>query len=207
MSILSEEMIPESGKLFKENRQSRSLDICAASATQCPNFRGLVTSKVTWHHTWNLKLERWTSWCVTLGSGLSMLEVWTVASVLQGGFCVIIGCWGKLFGCFERNFGNTGRMEMFSIPGGSDLVESFIFDHVYLILLSGENDLRRWINMIWSTNVENISSRGNSFGLESHFCQQNKHTSLKKIIIWTTCKAVNMFSNIARVKYSIVTSH
>ena len=32
---------------------------------------------------------------------------------------------------------------MFSIPGESDLVESFMFDHVYLILLSGKNDLRR----------------------------------------------------------------
>ena len=44
--------------------------------------------------------------------------------MLQGGFCVIIGCRGKLFGC-ERE--NTVRMEMFSIPGESDLVESFIF--------------------------------------------------------------------------------
>ena len=32
---------------------------------------------------------------------------------------------GKLFGCFEGNFENTGRMEMFSMPGESDLVESF----------------------------------------------------------------------------------
>ena len=45
---------------------------------------------------------------------LSMLAVSTVASVLQGGFCVMIGCWGKLFGYFEGNFENTGRMEMFS---------------------------------------------------------------------------------------------
>ena len=48
-----------------------------------------------------------------------------------------------MFGCFERNFENTGRMEMFSMPGESDLVESFMFDHVYLIPLSGKNDLRR----------------------------------------------------------------
>ena len=40
-------------------------------------------------------------------------------------------------------------MEMFSMLGESDLVESFIFGqgyhrlHVYLILLSGMNDLRR----------------------------------------------------------------
>ena len=56
-----------------------------------------------------------------------MFEVWTVASVFQGGFCVIIGCWGKLAGCFESNFENTGRMEMFSMAGESDLVESFMF--------------------------------------------------------------------------------
>ena len=44
--------------------------------------------------------------------------------------------------------------------------------------------------MMWSTNVENISSRRNSFGLSPHFCQQNKHIPLKKMIIRTTCKAV-----------------
>ena len=47
--------------------------------------------------------------------------------MLQSGFCVIFGRGGKLFGCFEGNFENTGRMEMFSIPGESDLVESFMF--------------------------------------------------------------------------------
>ena len=60
--------------------------------------------------------------------------------------------------------------------------------------------------MMWSTNVENISSRRNSFGLGPHFFQQNKHIPLKKMIIRTTCKAVNCFSNAAHVKYSIVTS-
>ena len=60
--------------------------------------------------------------------------------------------------------------------------------------------------MMLSTNVANISSRRNSFGLSPHFCQQNKHIPLKKMIIRTTCKAVNCFSNVARVKYSIVTS-
>ena len=45
-------------------------------------------------------------------------------------------------------------------------------------------------------NVENISSRKKSFGLGSHFCQQNEHISVKK----------TNFSNIAQVKYSIVTS-
>ena len=59
MSILSVETLLESGKLFKKNFQSRSLDTCAASSTQCPNFRGLFTSKVTWHYTWNLKPKRW----------------------------------------------------------------------------------------------------------------------------------------------------
>ena len=54
------------------------------------------------------------------------------------------------------------------------------------------------------TNVENILSRINSFGLGPHFCQQNKHILLKKMIIRTTCKAVNCFSNVARIKYSIV---
>ena len=58
--------------------------------------------------------------------------------------------------------------------------------------------------MMWSTNVENISSRRNSFGLGPHFFQQNKHIPLKKMIIRTTCKAVNCFSNV--VNYSIVTS-
>ena len=38
-------------------------------------------------------------------------------------------------------------------------------------------------------------------------CLQNKHIPLKKMITRTTCKAVNCFSNVARVKYSIVTSH
>ena len=33
----------------------------------------------------------------------------------------------KLFGCFEGNLGNTGQMEMFSMPGLSDLVKSFMF--------------------------------------------------------------------------------
>ena len=85
---------------------------------------------------------------------------------------------------------------MFSMPGETDLVESFVFgrgyhrSHVYLILLSGVNDLRRSVNIMWSTNVENISSRRNSFGLGPHFCQQNKHIPLKKMIIRTTCKVV-----------------
>ena len=59
---------------------------------------------------------------VTLGSGLSVSEVWTAASVLEDGFCVIIDCWEKLFSCFEGNYENTGRMEMFPMPGESDLV-------------------------------------------------------------------------------------
>ena len=62
------------------------------------------------------------------------------------------------------------------------------------------------ISVCTPLNVENISSRRNSFGLGPHFCQQNKHIPLKKMIIRTTCKAVNCFSNVARVKYSIVTS-
>ena len=44
--------------------------------------------------------------------------------------------------------------------------------------------------------------------LGSHFCQQIKHIPLKKMMmIRTTCKAVDCFSNVARVKYLIVTSH
>ena len=39
------------------------------------------------------------------------------------------------------------------------------------------------------------------------FCQQNKHIPLKKMIVRTTCKAVNYFSNVARIKYLTVTSH
>ena len=59
---------------------------------------------------------------------------------------------------------------------------------------------------MWSTNFEKISSRRNRFGLGPYFCEQIKHIPLKKVIIRTTCKAVNCFSNVARVKYSIVTS-
>ena len=58
MPILSEETFLKSGKLFKKNFQSRSLNTCAASSTQCPNFRGFFTSKVRWHYTWNLKPKR-----------------------------------------------------------------------------------------------------------------------------------------------------
>ena len=76
----------------------------------------------------------------------------------------------------------------------------------YLILLSGMNDLRRLVNMMWSTNVENIPSRRSSFSLGPHFCPQIKHTPLKKMIIRTMYKAVDCFSNVARVKYSVVTS-
>ena len=61
--------------------------------------------------------------------------------------------------------------------------------------------------MMWSTNVENISSQRNSFGLSPQFCQQNKHISLKKMIIRTTCKAVDCFLKVVNVKYSVVTSH
>ena len=61
MSILSEETLLESGKLFKKNFQSRSLDTWAASSTRCPNFRGLFISKITWYYTWNLKPKRWIS--------------------------------------------------------------------------------------------------------------------------------------------------
>ena len=61
--------------------------------------------------------------------------------------------------------------------------------------------------MMWSTNVENISSQRNSFGLGPQFCQQNKHIPLKKMIIRTTCKAVDCFLKVVHVKYSVVTSH
>ena len=70
---------------------------------------------------------------------------------------------------------------------------------VYLIMLSGINDLRRQANMMWSTNVKNISSRRNSFGLGPHLCQQNKHIPLKKMITRTTCKAVDCFLNVGRL--------
>ena len=60
---------------------------------------------------------------------------------------------------------------------------------------------------MWFTNVENISIRSNSFGFGPHFCQQIKHTPLEKMMIRTTCKAVNCSSNVARVKYLIGTSN
>ena len=44
--------------------------------------------------------------------------------------------------------------------------------------------------MMGFTNVENISSRRNGFGHGPHFFPQNKHIPLKKMIIQTTCKAV-----------------
>ena len=59
MSILREDTLLESGKLFKKNFQSRSLDTCFASSTRCPNFRDLFTSKIMWYYTWNLKPKRW----------------------------------------------------------------------------------------------------------------------------------------------------
>ena len=49
----------------------------------------------------------------------------------------------KLFGCFDGNLGNTGQMEMFSMPGLSDLVKlaedelRYRDEHVYLILITG----------------------------------------------------------------------
>ena len=114
--------------------------------------------------------------------------------------CVIIDCWWKLFGCFEGNFENAGRMEMFSMPGGSDLMESFLS----LACLFDSVTWNEWFTSVsWCDviyNVENMSNRRNSFCLGPHFCLQNKHIPLKKMIIRTTCKAVNSFSNIARVK-------
>ena len=44
--------------------------------------------------------------------------------------------------------------------------------------------------MMWSTNVENTLSRGNSFGLDPHFSQQNNHIPLKKMIIRTRRKHI-----------------
>ena len=52
-----------------------------------------------------------------------------------------------------------------------------------------------------STSVENLSSWRNSFGPGPHFCQQNKHIPLEKMITWTTCKAVNCFSTVVCVNY------
>ena len=101
---------------------------------------------------------------------------------------------------------------MFSMPGESDLEESFVFGQGRIQIPSFARLLdfviwNEWFPevMKWSTNVE--KSRRNSFGPGSHFCQQNKHIPLKRMILRTTCKAVNCFSNVARVKYSIVTSH
>ena len=35
--------------------------------------------------------------------------------------------------------------------------------------------------MMWSTNVENVSSRRNRFGIGPHFRPQNEHISVKKV--------------------------
>ena len=45
-----------------------------------------------------------------------MLELYSykcVTRVLQGGFCVIIGCRGKLFSCVEGNLENTTNGNVF----------------------------------------------------------------------------------------------
>ena len=47
MPILSEETFLDRVKLSKKNFQRRSLNTCAASSNQSPNFRGLFTSRVT----------------------------------------------------------------------------------------------------------------------------------------------------------------
>ena len=61
MPILSEETFLESGQLFKKNFQSRNLDTCAASSTQCPNFRSFVyiKSHVTLHVTSKAQKVNW----------------------------------------------------------------------------------------------------------------------------------------------------
>ena len=53
------------------------------------------------------------------------------------------------------------------------------------------------ISVCTPLNVENISSRRNSFGIGPHFCQQNEHISVKKMKRTDTCKAVDChgFSN------------
>ena len=113
---------------------------------------------------------------------------------------VIIGCWGKCLAVSSVILRTLDECKCFRCLGKVILWSRLCLAMFIFILLSGMNDLRQWINMTWSTQVENISSRGNSFGLGPHFCQQNKPVQLKKMIIRTTCKAVNCFSNIARVK-------
>jgi len=60
--------------------------------------------------------------CVTLGSALLILRLWIVDVMLFKFFtaihCAIIGFWSKLFGCFDCNFYNIGRLEiiMLSLP-------------------------------------------------------------------------------------------
>ena len=63
------------------------------------------------------------------------------------------------------------------------------------------------ITFTWPPLLSIVSSRRNNFSLDPHFCRQHKHIPLQKMIIRTTCKAVNCFSSVARVKYSMVTSH
>ena len=58
-------------------------------------------------------------------------------------FVSLLAVEGNCLAVSSITFENTGRMETFSMPGESDLVESFMFGHVYLILSSGTNDLRR----------------------------------------------------------------
>ena len=101
-----------------------------------------------------------------------MLEVWTIASVLQGGFYVIIDCWGNFFGCFEGNFENTGWMEIFSLPGESDLVEPIRFGQgrIQLPLLACLFD-----SVIWSEWFKMVIEMSRvQFGLKSYAWFQNR---------------------------------
>ena len=82
-----------------------------------------------------------------------------------------IGYLGKLFGGFEVNFENNGRIEMFSMPGESDLVESCMLGVIVSMFVS--SCYLKWIicggKIISSTKVDNISSRRNRFWSRSAF--------------------------------------
>ena len=53
-SILSMEISSRHWKLLTTKCRSRSSYKGRGWLTQCPNFRGLFTTKVTWHYTWSL---------------------------------------------------------------------------------------------------------------------------------------------------------
>ena len=84
----------------------------------------------------------------------------------------LIDCWENFFGCFKGNFENTGWMEMFSLPGESDLVEPIKFGQGRIQISSLAH---LFDSVIWSEWFEMvIELSGVQFGLKSYAWFQNR---------------------------------